>query len=155
MMNRPKPTQAPISGASDVRRGPDAGRQRAGQRVDDVAEQHRLDELRHRERDVGEREHAREPRLGRQQAEDAKINAQKRHDRLRSENLAAARVPGTPKAAFDPGQHVRYAKTPTPSAQSGKLKARMPAINSVLAGWSLWQTEFRRHRRWGATFHEC
>ena len=81
MMNRPKPTQAPISGASACAAAPTRGRQRAGQRIDDVAEQHRLDELRHRERDIGEREHAGEPGLGLQQAEHAKINAQKRHDR--------------------------------------------------------------------------
>ena len=37
---------------------PNAGRKRAGQRIDDMAEQHRLDELRHRQRDIGDRKRA-------------------------------------------------------------------------------------------------
>ena len=64
MMNKPKPTQAPISGASARAAGHDAGGKRAGQRIDDMAEQHRLDELRHRKRDVGERQRPCKPRLG-------------------------------------------------------------------------------------------
>ena len=81
MMNRPKPTHAPINGASTMRGRPDAGRKRAGQRIDDVAEQHRLDELRNRQRDIGNREHDGEPCFGFEKAEQAQINAQKRHDR--------------------------------------------------------------------------
>ena len=74
MMNNPKPTQAPISGASRGGR-PDAGGQRARQRVDDMAEQHRLDELRDRERDIGERERPGEPRLRRQEVKHPQIDA--------------------------------------------------------------------------------
>ena len=64
-----------------VRGGPQPGRKRAGQRIDDVAEQNRLDELRDRQRDIGNREHDGEPCLGFQKAEQAQVNAQKRHDR--------------------------------------------------------------------------
>ena len=63
-----------------VRGGPEPGRKRAGQRIDDVAEQHRLDELRDRQRDIGERERDGEPCFGFEKAEQAQINAQKRHD---------------------------------------------------------------------------
>ena len=74
-MNRPNATQAPISGAKAAIAASDAGRQRAGQRIDDMAEQHRLDELRNGERDVGERERARKPRLRREQVEHPEIDA--------------------------------------------------------------------------------
>ena len=57
----------------------DRGGQRAGQRVDDVAEQDRLDQLRHRERDVGERKYAGEAGFGREQRDEAGVGANKRH----------------------------------------------------------------------------
>ncbi len=61
-------------------RGTDAGGQRAGQRIDDAAKQHRLDELRCGESDIGERQHRRQPRLRTQQSEYAKVDANKPHD---------------------------------------------------------------------------
>ena len=45
-------------------RSPDAGRQRARERIDDAAEQHRLDELRRGERDIRGRQCHREPGVG-------------------------------------------------------------------------------------------
>ena len=80
MMNSPKATQAPSSGASARRRSPDAGRQRARERIDDAAEQHRLDELRRGERDIRGRQCHREPGVGAEQAKHAKIDAGERHD---------------------------------------------------------------------------
>ena len=53
----------------------DPGRQCARQSIDDMPEQHRFDELRDRQRDVGKREHARKPRLRREQVEQPEIDA--------------------------------------------------------------------------------
>ena len=61
------------------RRSADAGRQRARERIDDAAEQHRLDELRRSERDIRQRQCHREPNVGAEQAKHAKIDAEKRH----------------------------------------------------------------------------
>ena len=68
-------------GADERRQRPRraAGRQRARQAVDDTAEQDRLDELRYRQRDVGERQRHRKASLGRQQSQDAEIKPQERH----------------------------------------------------------------------------
>ena len=60
-------------------RGPDAGRQRAGERIDDAAEQHRLDELRRGERDIRGRQCHRQRGIGTEQAKHAKIDAGERH----------------------------------------------------------------------------
>src|SRR5271163_458078 len=76
-----------------------------------MAEQYRLDELRHRERDICDRERACEPRLGREKIENTEISAQKQHDRLRPEPCHGDACPGTPKAASDLRQDARYAKT--------------------------------------------
>ncbi len=56
-------------------------RQRPGQGIDDAAEQDRLDEQRHCERDIGERERGGEARFGREQLKHTQIDAEKRHDR--------------------------------------------------------------------------
>jgi hypothetical protein len=56
-------------------RGSHAGGKRAGQSVDDMPEQHRFDELRNGERDVGERQQARKPNLRREQVEHSEIDA--------------------------------------------------------------------------------
>ena len=58
----------------------DAGRQCSRQGIDDTAEQHRLDELRRGERDIGKRQRHGQPRVGPQQAEDAKVDADEGHD---------------------------------------------------------------------------
>jgi hypothetical protein len=83
MMNSPNATQAPSSGAKQRRQGqgrrPDAGRQRAGERIDNAAEQHRLDELRRGECDIRGRQCHRQRGLGTQQAKHAKIDADERH----------------------------------------------------------------------------
>ena len=79
MMNSPKAIQAPSSGASASAAAPDAGRQRARQRIDDAAEQHRLDELRRGERDIRQRQCHRERGVGAEQAKHAKIDAGERH----------------------------------------------------------------------------
>jgi hypothetical protein len=60
----------------------DTSRQRSRQGIDDTAEQHRLDELRRRQHDIGERQHQGEPRLRTQEAEDTKINADEGHARF-------------------------------------------------------------------------
>ena len=57
----------------------EAGGQRSRQPINDTAEQHRLDELRHRERDVGDRQRDREPRLRCEQRQNAPIDPKKRH----------------------------------------------------------------------------
>ena len=62
------------------RRRRDACRQRSGQRIDDAAEQHRLDELRAGERDIGQRQRQRQSRDRAQQAENAEIDADEGHD---------------------------------------------------------------------------
>ena len=56
MMNRPKPTQAPTSGASVSAAAAAAAASGPDKRIDDAAEQDRLDEQRHRQRDIGERQ---------------------------------------------------------------------------------------------------
>jgi hypothetical protein len=63
-----------------VRGRPDVRGQRARERVDDTAEQHRLDELRPRQPDIGERECQHEPRVATQQPEYATINADEGHE---------------------------------------------------------------------------
>ena len=55
------------------------GALRAHQRVDDAAEQHRLGELRDRERHIGAGEHPAEPRLGAEQAKHARIELEEIH----------------------------------------------------------------------------
>ncbi len=73
-------------GADERRERPDRRRetcgQRARQRIDDAAEQHRLDELRRGERDIGERQRDGEAGVGAQQAEHAEIEADERHGRV-------------------------------------------------------------------------
>ena len=58
-----------------VRGRPYAGRKRAGQRIDDVAEQHRLDKLRHRQRDIGKRQRNGELNFRFEKPEQAQIDA--------------------------------------------------------------------------------
>ena len=53
-----------------------AGALRAGQRIDDAAEQHRLGERRGGERDIGERQQPAEPHLRAEQAEHAGVEAE-------------------------------------------------------------------------------
>ena len=62
-----------------ARRRSDAPRAARGQGIDNAAEQHRLDELRGGERDIGERQCHGKPRDGAQQAENAKINTDEGH----------------------------------------------------------------------------
>ena len=72
-------------------------RQRSGQGVDDAAEQDRLDEQRHRERDIGERKRGGEARLGREQLKHTQINAEKRHDRSDPGLAASVRPKCSPR----------------------------------------------------------
>jgi hypothetical protein len=64
----------------------DTSRQRSRQGIDDTAEQHRLDELRRGQRDIGKRQRDGQPRVGPQQSEDAKVDADKGHDAVLAAN---------------------------------------------------------------------
>ena len=52
---------------------------RRAQKIDDLAEQHRLVELQRRHRDVGEGQHDRQPALGAQQPDDPTVDAEEFH----------------------------------------------------------------------------
>ena len=58
-----------------------AGAHRPGELVDDLAEQHRLGELRHRERDIGDDQRRREPLLRPEPAEDPGVKPDEIHAR--------------------------------------------------------------------------
>ena len=62
--------------------GAEAFGQGTGKRIDNAAEQHRLDELRAGERDVGEPQRYRELGLRAQQSQHAKIDAEEGHTKF-------------------------------------------------------------------------
>ena len=66
----------------DPRCGAEAFGQGTGKRIDNAAEQHRLDELRAGERDVGEPQRYRELGLRAQQSQHAKIDAEEGHTKF-------------------------------------------------------------------------
>ena len=73
-----KQAEADPGGEQRAARSPNASaaacRLRAAQAVDDAAEQHRLGELRARQREIGERQKDRDALLAAEQAKDADIN---------------------------------------------------------------------------------
>ena len=78
MVNRPNATQAASSGQAEFD-GQRPGLRLAGEHVDDLAEQHRLGELRAGQQQIGAGENPAQPRLFAEQLEDAGVKAKHGH----------------------------------------------------------------------------
>ena len=80
MVKTPNAAHAPSSGSRSSQQRRLSARLCAGERVDDLAEQHRLGELRDRQREIGDGQEPAEPPLLPEQPQHPDIQANEFHD---------------------------------------------------------------------------